>query len=70
MTRAQMEAARNRVARVIVDGIDVPPFQMDLRDRDALCGRIVAAVLGHPDGRAPKAARAKPTRRWPTRAQR
>lgn len=66
MTRAQMEAARERVAGVLEDP-RVPLGILSKAEIDALCSRLVAAVLGHPDGKTP---RAKPKRRWPTRAMR
>lgn len=54
MTRAQMEAARQRVGAVLVE-----EFQDSLRwnlmsqqKRDAIGARLVSAVLGHPDGKA------------------
>ncbi len=51
MTHAQMEAARARVRAVIRDEYpDVPVG-------DYVCRRLVTAVLGHPDGKAPKVAR-------------
>lgn len=67
MTRAQIEAARERVAGVLEElvprgwGSWTPPL------RDALCSRLVTAVLGHPDGRAPSTKRRPP---WPKRAKR
>lgn len=64
VTRAQMEAARGRVAGVLDEWLGTGK-------RDMLCGRLVAAVLGHPDGKAPKAARArKPGRGTRTRSAR
>lgn len=48
MTRAQMEAARGRVADVLDEWLGAAK-------RDMLCGRLVRAVLGHPDGKVPKA---------------
>lgn len=49
MTRAQMEAARGRVAVVLRDAYpDVVMVDQ------TVCGRLVSAVLGHPDGKAPR----------------
>lgn len=59
MTRAQMEAARERVASVLEE---VAPRSWDGWPpglRDTLCGRLVTAVIGHPDGKVPKVACAK-----------
>lgn len=54
MTRAQMEAARERVGRVLVDECNVAPYMLDTTHREALAGKLVTAVLGHPDGKAPR----------------
>lgn len=54
MTRAQMEAARGRVAVVLRD---VYPHIVTVEE--SVCSRLVAAVLGHPDGKVPKTSRAK-----------
>lgn len=72
MTRAQIEAARERVWRVLDDRMTsgIPEWaNLGSGDRDTLCSRLVTAVLGHPDGRAPKVA---PKRKlpWPRRASR
>lgn len=50
MTRAQMEAARGRVAVVLRDAYpDVVMVDQ------TVCNRLVSAVLGHPDGKVPRA---------------
>lgn len=57
MTRAQMEAARERVWHVLDDRMTsgVPEWaNLGSEDRATLCGRLVSAVLGHPDGKAPR----------------
>lgn len=54
MTRAQLAAARERVAGVLEDP-RVPLGILGKPEFDALCSRLVTAVLGHPDGRAPRA---------------
>lgn len=69
MTRAQMEAARKRVAGVLAEY--GPGYEVlhagSMEKVEALCSRLVTAVLGHPDGRAPRAKRRPP---WPRRASR
>ena len=58
-----MEAARGRVAATLER--EIPRFWescgVAIAMRDAFCGRLVAAVLGHPDGKAPTRKR-KPSR--------
>lgn len=56
MTRLQLEAARGRVSRVLVEEfLDSPRWNaMGARQRDEVCSRLVSAVLGHPDGGAPR----------------
>ena len=66
MTRAQIEAARERVAGVLAEY--GPGYEVLLagsrEKRDALCSRLVTAVLGHPDGRVP-GVKPMPPRRTP-----
>lgn len=50
MTRAQMEAARARVGVLLRESLDgIGPIVTD-----EFCGRVVRAVLGHPDGKPPR----------------
>jgi hypothetical protein len=55
MTRAQIEAARERVENILWDEFTDAVRLMNTAQRSALSGRLVAAAIGHPDGRAPKA---------------
>lgn len=54
MTRAQIEAARERVADVLDDHVGHLIAKVAPEDRTVLHGALVSAVLGHPDGKAPR----------------
>ena len=67
MTRAQIAAARARIDRELDERVGPSLVHLPAPDRAALVGALVTAVLGHPDGRAPKIRRGPP---WPRRAER
>jgi hypothetical protein len=56
MTRAQMEAARERV-RVVINRLfgRATLDKLPLQEQNTVVGAFVTAVLGHPDGRLPRA---------------
>lgn len=51
MTRAQIAAARERVAVLLRESLEGTSLELIT---DQFCGRLVSAVLGHPDGKAPR----------------
>lgn len=59
MTRAQMEAARERVAEELEERLPMTWHKMTAGGRSSLCSALVTAVLGHPNGKVPKTPRAK-----------